>query len=70
MASKHQISCIALCAAIALELFTGSVDSAAAAATFPGGRPIIVTDITDPGKPLQLGRGLDIARIDGEIVNP
>ena len=69
MTSKHPISCIAISAAIALKLFAGSVDTAAAA-TWPTGRPIIVTDLSNPGGPLQLGRGLDIARVEGEIVNP
>ncbi len=67
MTSKHPITCIAISAAIALKLFAGSVD--AAAATWPG-RPIIVTDLSNPVEPLQLGRGVDIARVDGEIVSP
>ena len=33
------------------------------------GRPIIVTDISNPTPQVQLGRGVDIARVDGEIVN-
>jgi hypothetical protein len=33
------------------------------------GRPIIVTDISNPTPRVQLGRGVDIARVDGEIVN-
>jgi hypothetical protein len=33
------------------------------------GRPIIVTDISNPTPQTQLGRGVDIARVDGEIVN-
>ena len=33
------------------------------------GRPIIVTDISNPTPHVQLGRGVDIARVDGEIVN-
>ena len=69
MTSKQQISCIALSAAMALKLFVGSAE-AAAATTWPTGRPIIVTDLSNPIGPLQVGRGLDIARIDGEIVAP
>jgi hypothetical protein len=69
MTSKHPISCIVLSAAIALKLLAGSIDTAAAT-VWSGGRPIIVTDLTNPDRPHQLGRGLDIARIDGEIVNP
>ncbi len=69
MTSKHPISCIALSVAIALKLFAGSVD-AATATTWPTGRPIIITDLSNPAAPLQLGRGIDIARVDGEIVSP
>ena len=35
----------------------------------PAGRPIFVTDISNPTPSVQLGRGVDIARVDGEIVN-
>ena len=37
-------------------------------ASWPTGRPIIVTDLSNPISPLRCGRGIDIARIDGEIV--
>jgi len=36
----------------------------------PTGRPIFVTDMSNPVAPVQLGRGIDIARVDGEIVSP
>jgi hypothetical protein len=35
-----------------------------------GGHPIFVTDMRNPVAPMQLGRGIDIARVDGEIVTP
>ena len=88
MTSKHPIACIAISAAVALKLFTGTADAAVLnggeldaprgrvlltvlhdAASWSTGRPIIVTDIRDPSPKVFPGRGIDIARVDGEIVN-
>ena len=72
MTSKHSITCIALSAAVALKLFAGTANAAVlnggTQATGSTGRPILVTDISNP-IPATLGRGIDIARVDGEIVN-
>jgi hypothetical protein len=72
MTSKHSITCIALSAAVALKLFAETANAAvlndgnqAAGST---GRPIIVTDISNP-IPAKLGSGIDIASVDGQIVN-
>ncbi len=85
MTSKHRIACIALSATVAFKLFAGTADAAVLnagelaakgrglptvlQASGPTGRPIVVTDISNPNAPVQLGRGVDIARVDGEIVN-
>jgi hypothetical protein len=68
MTSKHPIACVAISAAVALKLFAGTADIVNQATGWTG-RPIIVTDISNPTPQVQLGRGLDIARVDGEIVN-
>ena len=63
MTKKHTVSCVALSAAIALKLFAGT----AHAATWPTGKPIIVTDLSNPTWQLHAARGVDIASVDGEI---
>lgn len=79
MTAKHSISAVG--AAIALGLFAGSANAEAGssvglaswakadglATAWPAGRPIIVTDMSSPYRPLPGGRGVDIAAIDGEI---
>ena len=75
MTDKHPITCIAISAAIALKLLAGTANAAPHGADLfnqaggSTGRPIIVTDLSNPTPQVQLGRGLDIARVDGEIVN-
>ena len=72
MTRKHSITCIALSAAVALKLFAGTANAAVLnggiQASGSTGRPIIATESSNP-TPAQLGRGIDIARIEGEIVN-
>ena len=70
MTRKHPITCIALSVAVALKLFAGAADAAVPnQAGWSTGRPIIVTEISNPTPQVFPGRGLDIARVDGEIVN-
>jgi hypothetical protein len=68
MTSKHRIVCIALSAAVAFKLFAGTADAAVlnAGELNTQGRGL-VTVLHDASG--QLGRGVDIARVDGEIVS-
>lgn len=67
MASKRFIS--SLGAAIALAVFSASTATAAGSTAWPTGRPIIVTDLSKPSALAYSGRGIDIARVDGQIVS-
>jgi hypothetical protein len=66
MTSKHPITCVAISAAIVLKLFAGTADAAGMAQE--SGRPIMVTDLSSRSGQLHTGRGVDIARVDGQIV--
>jgi hypothetical protein len=66
MTSKHPITCVAISAAIVLKLLAGTADAAGMAQE--SGQPIMVTDLSSRSAPLHTGRGMDIARVDGEIV--
>jgi hypothetical protein len=67
MVGKRFIS--SLSAAVALGFFTASTAAAAGPTAWPTGRPIIVTDLSNPSALAHSGRGIDIARIDGQIVS-
>lgn len=82
MTHRHSILCVALSVAVTLKLLAGTANAAGdwrplgswttaevVAMTWPTGRPIIVTDMSNPVAPVQPGRGVDAA-IDGEIVGP
>ena len=66
MTSRHPVTCIAISAAIALKLFAGTAN--AAELTRQAWTPIIVTGLSSPTWQSHAGRGVDIARIDGQIV--
>jgi hypothetical protein len=66
MTSKHPITCIAISTAIALKLFAGTANAAGMAQQ--SGRPIMVTDLSSQSSQMHTGRGVDIARVDGQIV--
>ena len=69
MTSKHPITAVSLSAAIVLKLLAGTPDAAPNGTDDARRGQMLLTVLHDASERGQLGRGIDIARVDAEIVN-